>query len=288
MAQTITNQASLNYQSNGLTQTVTSNVATATIADPLNISKNSLEGAYRADQPVTYIVSMVNSSAAPLTDVTITDNLGTVTDTATGVTVTPLTFVSGARLFISGVDNGTVAPTTQGNTITFTIPNLPAGADAQLIYQTRTNGSAPLALASSITNTVTADADGLVSPLTATDTISVDTYADVRMTKTMTPTTGAGGSTIAYNFVLYNYGNSEATDIVLTDAFDPAPTSITVDVNGQRVAPAGYTYTGGTLTLPTTGGTAITLPPATITTDPTTGAVTVVPTTATVTVTGTL
>ncbi len=288
MAQTITNQASLNYLSNGQTQTVTSNIATATLADPLNISKNSLEGAYRADQPVTYIVSMVNSSAAPLTDVTITDNLGTVTDAVTGVTVTPLSFVSGARLFISGVDNGTVTPTVQGNTITFTIPNLPAGADAQLIYQTRVNANAPLTVTSSITNTVTVDADGLVTPLTATDTITVDTYADVRITKTMTTTSGVTGSNITYSFVLYNYGNTEATDIVLTDTFNPAPTTITVDVNGQRISPAGYTYTDGTLTLPATGGTTLTLPAATITTDPTTGAVTVVPSTATVTVNGTI
>lgn len=84
-------------------------------------------------------------------------------------------------------------------------------------------------------------------------------------------------------------GITEATNVVLRDAFSPAPAGLTVSINGTAVPSSGYTYTDGVLTLPSTA-TAITLtvPAATFTQDATTGAVTINPGMTTVTVSGTI
>ena len=131
MAQIITNQASLVYQFNGQTASALSNVATTTLVEPLSVSKNSLETTYGANDELTFIVSFTNSGATTLTNVSVVDDLGTY---ALGTNnVTPLTFVPNAVLFINGVFSGNIVPTQNVNSVTFTVPSLPAGASARKI-----------------------------------------------------------------------------------------------------------------------------------------------------------
>ena len=104
----------------------------------------------------------------------------------------------------------------------------------------------------------------------------------------MSPSTIVDGGQITYTFEITNSGNTAAENIVLRDAFDPAPPAITVRVNGQILDAAAYTYVGGVLTLPTAAGDALSLPAAVITQDPATGVVTVTPSSLLITVTGTL
>ena len=152
---------------------------------------------------------------------------------------------------------------------------------------TTINNFAPITEGGEITNTVTATAAGNNTPVSDSNTITADSFADVTITKTMAPSDVSEGDALTYTFVISNYGNAEATDIVLTDAFDPAPQNITVQVNGTVVPTTDYEYANGVLTLPTTpGATELSLPPATITQDPATGEVIVTPSTLTVTVTG--
>ena len=152
------------------------------------------------------------------------------------------------------------------------------------MYKVTPNAFAPLTEDAFITNTVTADADGITESVTDSLTVTAADYADVNILKSM----NTDGTTITYTFDITNSGNAPAEDIVLTDAFDPAPTSITVSVNGTVLPASDYTYTGGVLTLPSGTGTPISLPAAAITTDPVTGEVTVTPSSLTVTVIGTL
>ena len=161
------------------------------------------------------------------------------------------------------------------------------GSTVQVIYKVSVNDRAPLDEGGQITNTATVTAAGNTAPVSDSNTITVDDYADVTITKSMTPATVSDGDALTYTFVINNYGNAEATDIVLTDAFDPAPENITVQVNGAAIPATDYSYQNGVLTLPgERSTTALTLPPATVTTDPTTGQVTVTPSSLTVTVTG--
>lgn len=287
MAQIITNQASLNYQYNGQTASVLSNIATATLAEALSVEKVSVENVYRFGDELTYSVSVLNGSGSALTGVTVTDDLGTYTPGTFGIT--PLTFVAPAILFVDGVYAGNITPAVEANRIVFTIPTLAAGSRAQILYKAAVNGNAPLALGSEITNTATVLANGITAPVSDSNTVTVDNYADVTITKTMTPSSVVDGEALTYTFVINNYGNTEATSIVLTDAFDPAPENITVQINGVTVPATDYTYVGGVLTLPAAGSaTELSLPAAMITQDIATGNVIVTPSSLTVTVTGIL
>ena len=289
MAQIITNQASLNYQYNGQTGSAFSNIATAMLTEALSVEKVSIEDVYRFGETLTYSVSVFNSSASTLTNVVVADNLGSYN--VGGNTVTPLTYVGNAILFINGAFAGNIVPTSvEDDSVTFTLPTLAPNSRAQILYKTIVNASAPLADGGTITNTASVFSGGTsVPPVTDSNTVRVDNYADVTITKNMTPSSVSDGETLTYTFVISNYGNTEATDIVLTDAFEPAPENIVVQVGGQTLAESDYSYVGGVLTLPGAGSEySLSLPAATITQDPAPGEVSVVPSSLTVTVVGTI
>ena len=289
MATQITNQATLTYQYGAVTASAASNIATATLQEALAVTKSALDSGYRGDQPVTYILTATNSSVNALTNVTLTDNLGAYTPTGGTAAVRPLTYTGPAQLYINGVLSGAVTPAVSGGNLVFTIPTLAAGATAMILYKAQANGTALLGAEDSITNTVTAAAAGLTDTSTAEYTLSAQTYADVSILKTMSPSVLTDGSTVTYTFTLTNRGNAEATGVVLTDVFSPAPSNLTVSVNGAALTAADYTHTGGVLTLPASGSAyALTVPAATYAQDAATGAVTVTPGITNVVVTGTL
>jgi len=286
MAQTITNQARLDFVVNDQSGSALSNIATATLNDVLTVDKNSVQSVYQSGEELTFVVSFVNSGQTTFSGVTVTDDLGSYT--LGTVDVTPLDYVGPALLYVNGVYSGSPVTETAEGSVTFTVPTVAAGADVVIVYNARVNTGAPLTDGAQITNTVTIDADGLTAPVTASNTVTADEYADVRITKSMSPDNLTDGSPITYEFDLYNYGNTAATNIVLTDQFDPAPATITVQVNGTVVDPAEYTYANGLLTLPDGTVLTLSLPAATFTQNPATGEVTVTPSTETIIVTGIL
>lgn len=286
MPQTITNQANLSYQYNGQSGAAVSNLASATLTEPLSVEKNALEQSYQQDGTLTYVVGIVNSGPNALTNLRIQDDLGAYTPATTRVT--PLTPVGAAQLYINGAYSGSFVPDVTDTGVSYTILSLPAGANAVLVYKVRANGYAPLATGSVLTNTVTLSADGLTSPVTATHSVDIDDYARVSILKSMIPATAVDGSTMTYRFTLNNAGNAEATDIVLSDRFDPAPSAITVYINGTLVPAGDYSYTGGLLTLPAGPTRTLSLPAATLAQDPSSGTVSVTPSSMEIVVTGTL
>ena len=66
------NFATLSYNGG----TTNSNTVTGEILDTLSSTKIAVMDDYTAKDDATYVISLVNSSTAPLTDVTITDDLG--------------------------------------------------------------------------------------------------------------------------------------------------------------------------------------------------------------------
>ena len=282
---TITNQARITYSYGAVNAAAASNIATATLTEPLTGSKTSLGSTYTAGDEITYILSLTNGSANAATDITVNDNLGR--STAGGATYTPLSYVGPAYLYINGVYTSELTPATTAGSLIFTL-SIPAGANAVIIYKAALTSEAPLTSGSTVTNTAT-----FTSPTLGTaeksNTITVENYARLNIVKSMSPNPVVGGGQLTYTFTVYNYGNDAATDVVLTDVFSPAPTDITVTVNGTAVSAENYTYTGGTLTLPAAGSSyEITVPAATFTTDTTTGAVTASPGVTVVEVTGTI
>ncbi len=286
MAQ-FTNQAQLSY-SNGV---VNSNIAVGELVEVLSAAKNAVRDTYTRGDRVTYVISAVNAGATPITGVTVTDDLGAYTFGAG--TVTPLTYVDDSvQLYINGVlaADPTVTPGADGN-VTFGGITVPAGGNMVLVYETVTNEFAPLGGADSIVNTATVTGGGISTPITVTETITPEALPNLTITKSIEPVPVAENGRLTYRFIIQNYGNAEAgaTDnVTLTDTFDPILTDLTVSYNGTTWAEGtNYTYTEGTGAFATIPG-QITVPAATYTQDPTTGAQIVTPGVGTLIITGTV
>lgn len=274
----ITNQATITYQSNGVSQTATSNIATTNLEGPFTVTKTSLGQEYALNNDITYILTTTNNGATTLTNVQITDDLGTgELDNA------PLTYVGPAQLYLNGILTNTLVVSQDDNQVIFTIPTLAPETTATIVYRATPNQYAPLETNSEITNTASWLADGITEETTDTNTVTVEENANVTITKAMSPDPVTSGDTLTYTFNLTNTGNIDAQNVVLTDTFDPAPTNITVTVNGVVLQPTDYTYTNGTLTIDS----GLTVPAATYTTNPD-GIVIIEPGTALITVTGTI
>ena len=279
------NQATLTYQGNS----TNSNIAYGEILDVLAAAKTAIEGDYTPGEPVTYVVTLRNTGASPLTGLTVTDDLGGYD--FGGATVYPLTYEDGsATLFINGVEQSAPA-VTAGPPLVITGLSIPAGGSAVLVYQARANEFADPAAGGTVVNTVTVTGDGLSAPITATETVDAATAPNLTITKSITPTQVVDNERVTYTFVIQNSGNEPvvATDnAAITDTFDPILTALTVTFNGAVwTEGTQYTYDEATGLFATVPG-QITVPAATYTQDPATGAYTVNPGIATLVVTGTI
>ena len=275
-----TNQATLVYNGGS----ANSNIAVCEILEVLSADKTAVSGTYTPGELVTYVITIRNTGTGAFTGLTVTDDLG-------GGANAPLTYEPGTVLyFVNGVLQA--APTvTAGPPLVFTGINVPGAGDAVIVYQARVNDFADPLPGGTITNTVTITGGGLTAPVTATETVTVETGPDLAITKTITPAQVADNGRVTYTFLIQNSGNEAlvATDnAVVTDTFDPILTDLTVTLNGAVLTPGtGYTYdetTGQFATVPSI----ITVPAATFTQDPATGAYTRTPGLATLTVTGTI
>lgn len=284
----IENFATVRYTSCGITETKISNIAEISVESAVGFTKTSLGSTYGDNSILTYILTVTNSSGNVINGSTITDNLGTYVFGSTELT--PLEYVAPAVLLINGQDVSVqlgVDASVLGN-LTFTIPTIPAGATANIIYKAQVNDFAPLAVNSTITNTSTFESNSECADSTASSTVSVANAANIQIIKQMCPNPVICGDTITYTIRIYNYGNTAAENVILTDDFTPAPDNITVSRDGILLLGTDYTYIAGTLTVPSASGTAVTVPPATFTQDPVTGLITITPSVVEYTITGTI
>lgn len=278
----MTNQANLTYTYGTTTASVLSNLAETEWNTSLSVEKRALEEAYREGSTLTYLVSLKNSGASAIENLVVTDNLGAYTPAGATAPVVPLTFSGNAALYVNGVFSEELTPVEAEPGVQFTIPSIPAGANALLIYQATVNGFAPLAAGSEITNTVSV---GDTEPLTASASVPAAEYADVSVEKEMAPNPITDGSTLSVIFTIKNRGNVEATDLILTDDFPLSLSDVAVTVNGTPTT--DFTFEGCSFTLPSGTQGTLSVPAATFTQDET-GAVSVTPGVLTVTLSGTV
>ena len=285
---TIENFATVSYTSGGVTETKVSNLAEIGLESAISFTKTTLGETYGEDEVITYILSMTNTSTSAITNVSITDDLGTFVFGT--LELTPLTYAPPALLLIDGQDVSaqlTVDTATAGSLV-FSFPTLPAGATANIVYRAAVNEYAPLDVEAGITNTATLTSDSDCADGTASATITAVSAANVSVFKQMSPNPVICGDTVTYTIRIYNYGNIAAENVVLTDTFNPAPTNITVSRDGTLLPANEYSYVDGTLTVPAGTTTAVSVPAATFVRDATTGIVTVTPGMVEYTITGTI
>ena len=279
------NQATLTY--NG--QTTNSNIAYGEILDVLTATKTAIEDAYSQGELVTYVVTLRNTGNTALNALTVTDDLGGYEFDTT--TVYPLTYENGSvALFVDGVLQ-TAPAVNAGPPLIISGITVPANGDAVLIYQARANAFANPTVDGSITNTVTITGNGLNAPVTATETVTAESGANLTITKSISPSQVVDNDRVTYTFVISNTGNEAvvSTDnAAITDTFDPILTNLVVTLDTVRLTQGvQYTYDETTGLFATTAG-SITVPAATYTQNPTTGEYTLSPGITTLVVTGTI
>ncbi len=276
------NQATLTF--NG--RSTTSNIAFGEILDVLSVTKTALETTYSPNGLATYVLTLRNTGTAPINALTVTDDLGGFTF-GTG-TVYPLTpDLTSFRVIINGVLQP--APTvTAGPPLTLTGLSIPAGGDAVIVYQARVNEFASPDADATVTNTATVTGGGLTAPVTAEAVLTATAEPVLSINKSISPSQVVDNERVTYTFIIQNTGNTAvtATDTaIITDTFNPILTDLAATLNGAPFT--AYTYNEATGLFATNAG-ALTVPAATVTQDPVTGAYTVTPGTATLTVTGTI
>jgi len=279
---TFYNQATLSYAGGS----VRSNIATGEITEAATAVKTAISASYTPGGSVAYAVSIVNSGAADMTDVTVTDDLGGYP--VEGVTVYPLTYTAGS---LQTLVNGVPAPgptAAGGPPLVISGITVPAGGSVVLLYEADVTAYAPLGADAEITNTVTVDGGGIVTPLTASATVPASTAPDLAITKTVSPETVTGNAEITYTFLIQNFGSEVGADanVVVTDTFDPILSGLTAALNGTALPTTAYTYSETTGQFATNAG-QITVPAATYGQN-TDGTWTVTPGVTVLTVTGTI
>lgn len=279
------NQATLTYNGNS----TNSNIAYGEILDVLAVTKTAVEGSYTPGTLVTYVVTLRNTGTATLTGLTVTDDLGGYD--FNGTTVYPLTYeADSAVLFANGVLQPTPA-VTAGPPLIVSGISVPGNGDVVLVYQARANSFANPAAGGSIDNTVTVTGDGLSAPVTAVESVAVESAPALTISKSITPSQVVDNDRVTYTFVIQNSGNQAvvaADNAAITDTFDPILTALAVTFDGAAwTQEVQYNYDETTGLFTTVPG-QILVPAATYTQDPVTGEYSVTPGIATLVVTGTI
>lgn len=279
-----TNFATLTH--NG--QSRISNTVTGEILETLSISKTAAADSYRPGGDVSYIVSLINTGTTALADLTITDDLGGY-EFEQGL-VYPLAYQAGSlRLFVNGAPQP--APTvTAGPPLVISGLTVPAGGNLLLVYEAEITAFAPLAAGSAIVNTATVTGEGLVTPLSASATISTAEAAALSVRKALDPVTVEPGGSVTYSFLIENSGNTAVNaseNAALADTFDPILSDLSVSLDGAPwTAGVNYSYEQSSGVFTTLPG-QLAVPAASYAQSPD-GSWAVTPGSVTLTVTGTL
>lgn len=283
---TFYNRATLSYNN-----TVTgSNIVQGELVEAISAAKTAVIDSYSSGSAITYIVSVVNSSASALSGLVLTDNLGAYAFDAQ--TLVPLTYVdSSVKYYADGVLQPAPTVTADGTSLVISPISVPANGNAVVAYSVTTNDFAPISADSQITNTATITGDTLTQAVTAAETVDSANEPILTISKSISPTSVTENGQLTYTFTIYNSGPvaAEVTDnVTVSDDFEPVLNPITVTYEGVTWSETtNYTYDPATGAFATVPG-QITVPAATFTQDPVTGAWSVSPGAVTLTVTGTV
>ena len=279
------NTATLSYRDTS----TNSNTVEGQLVEVLSAEKTAVLPAYGNSDTVTYAISIRNGGSAAYTGLTVTDNLGEY-DFGDG-TLVPLTYVEGSVKYFS---NGTLqtAPTvTAGPPLVLSGITVPGGGSVLLLYEAKTNGYAPPAAGSTITNTAVITGENLGNPITVQAVVTAEETLRLSISKGMCPTNVVENGTVTYVVYLQNGGNTATTAadyVIVTDTFDPILSGLTVALDGRTLTlGTDYTYDTTTGVFATTAGT-ITVPAAAAAQDAETGLWRITPGVAKLVVTGTV
>lgn len=231
----VTNTVSLSTSttqdnSNGSTASVTSNVVTS--AD-LSVSLLAPQSA-DAGNSYEFDIVVQNDGLSDATSVAVE----TVLPSAEGL-LSSTDFMNGT---VTTIDGGG----SNGKTIVYTIPDLPAGQSDTIEIRASVDPFAPPLMVTNTASAISATPDPNLANNTASATVSVVTFADLRMalTTNATPVPILAGDTGQLDLKVTNIGPAYAQNVVVTD---------TLPVGASLVSITDSTHSG--INLPAVGST---------------------------------
>ncbi len=273
-----------------------SNMTINTFEEITNISKISLEEYYDENSEIIFIITVNNNSTDTIKNLKITDNLGAYNFNNNNLYIkklTPLNYIGPSFLYISGNFHSKIDPVIYSDKLIFNVQNIPAKSNINIIYKSRITEYAPLNLNSKITSITELDSGILVQNVNnikntaCSNNIFTKEHADLSIVKNTSPNIITPGEKVAYNFILYNHGNIEAQNVILSDKFVPAPENIKIYIDSNPISENNFSYINGTLTVPGLNSDFnITVPPAVFSQDNITGAIITEPGVVYISVTG--
>ncbi|WP_339876589.1 gliding motility-associated C-terminal domain-containing protein [uncultured Algoriphagus sp.] len=180
----------------------------------LEITKTASASTVLAGGEFSYTISVMNTGQSDATDLTITDALPS-----------GLSFIS--------ADNGGV---NNAGTISWTVPTLAAGASIDLTITVMVN--ADVATGTQISNVaIVSSPDDPDSPKESDpEVVTVEKDVDLEITKTASASTVLAGGEFSYTISVTNTGQSNATDLTITDALPVGLSFISADNGGVNNA----------------------------------------------------
>ena len=194
----------------------------------LTITKSVSNNNPTPGDAVTYTITVKNAGASGMTNVTVTDNIGSVLAIST--------FVSGSIKLNGVAQNDSLL---SGNVITAPVGALGPNATATLVFSVNINKPSDHAQAVSLSgagagNVAEAAADG-ASPVDSAP-VSITVLSPViNTTKTVSPASAKPGDSVTYTITARNAGNDAAKNVVIKDDLGALPVTYkagTLKLNG--------------------------------------------------------
>ena len=271
----INNQANVSYSFTGArapsdsdSNIVTTNVISST---SLSVNKYPLGDTYLPGENHSFIIRVENTGSTQIENVVLQDNLGEIIDGETSIVL--MNYITGSGLESLNAGEWTQVEPTNIDPITVTVGTLFPGDVYMFAYSAKTTNNTTN---DSITNTVTVSGESNGTPISesATSTITQGVFANLLVQKFGSNENIVVGEDFSYSLIISNTGNTEATDVIVTDEL---PENFTLESisytnsDGTTVTldPSDYTITGNTLTIPSNTSTlSISIPASTETGDP--------------------
>lgn len=272
--------ASLSFEYGHQKGFIISNTTNASVQDAITVNKTALTKSYFLNKEIFYCIAIINNKPTTIKNLKISENLGAYSNSSlpSEAKFIPLDYSGPSFLYINGAFDSQIIPEIYSDKTIFKVNDLPAYSNILLIYSATVNNKAPISKKSSIINISNITSDEISKPVLCSKKIFVDEKADINIVKYMYPNPALPGELITYNFTIYNYGNTKATNVKLNDTLLPAPNNLNVAVNSKNLPRKDYSYINGTLNIPSYDSNfSISIPPAKFLQDSTTGTFTTSP-----------
>ena len=211
-----------------LANNTASDTDTVTGGPALTVAKTDRRTTVSPGETLTYDITVTNNGPIEATGVVVTDTMG-------------------AHTALVDPNGGTGVPPGGNGTVTWNLGSIPGDGGSRSVTVTVKVADAVPAGVDSTTNLARATPTNGTTA-TTTDTDTIDAAPDLAITKTDHQGTTTAGATYAYELVVTNKGNQDATGVTVVDSLPDGVTCVVPGAPGSNTSPGSCDNTARTYT----------------------------------------